>query len=166
MVWSLEKAYRGENNLKDAFSVDPRVVPAPPGVEDRLADLRSRAMRPSLEAVGRFDPVRVRQRLLADYDPAQTWVVQSAQGELLGFFCLVPLDDGLFLKHLYIDGPHQGRGLGAFVLGWIEATFDPARMVLNALKDSPSNRFYQNHGFQLVRVEEFDNVYEKVRAPR
>ena len=35
---------------------------------DLLADLRVRAMKESLEAVGRFDPIRAKSRFLDNFD--------------------------------------------------------------------------------------------------
>lgn len=47
---------------------------------EALADLRARAMRPSLEAVGRFDPVRARKRFLDGFVPDQTQVLEYEIG--------------------------------------------------------------------------------------
>ena len=50
------------------------------GVE--LACLRERAMRASLEAVGRYDPVRVKQRFLGTYNPDNTKKIMALEAKL------------------------------------------------------------------------------------
>jgi hypothetical protein len=40
-----------------------------------IAELRAVVLRPDLERLSRFDPVRVRQRFLAAFEPASTRVV-------------------------------------------------------------------------------------------
>ena len=37
---------------------------------ESMADLRAEALRESLERLGRFDPVRVRERLRSAFEPA------------------------------------------------------------------------------------------------
>ena len=42
---------------------------------DLLADIRVAAMRPSLEAAGRFDPVRARRRFRDTFEPSDTYKI-------------------------------------------------------------------------------------------
>jgi len=41
-----------------------------------IAELRAAVMRPDLERLGRFDPIRVRQRFLEAFDPFVTTVIE------------------------------------------------------------------------------------------
>ena len=132
---------------------------------DRLADLRVAAMRPSLEAAGRFDPIRARERFLRDYNPAATETIH-VDGRLAGLLVvrLCPDDrqpDHVWLDHLYIHPDFAGRGLGSAAVRRVQdrsrARGLPVR--LGALKGSPANGFYIGHGFRLERSEEWDSYY-------
>lgn len=129
---------------------------------DALADLRIAAMRESLERVGRFDPERARQRLRATYAPADTLAI-LLDGRRIGFYTLRRDEGALKLDHLYIAPGFQGGGVGATVLRRIFQQADalglPVR--LGALRDSPSNRFYQRHGFVQTGEDTWDIYYER-----
>lgn len=129
-----------------------------------LADLRVVAMRESLEAIGRFDPQRARERFLASFTPEDTQAL-VANGERVGFVVIRKRSDHILLDHLYILPAHQGRGFGAQVLQSIFAEADAAKLSVRvgALKGSRSNGFYRRHGFVLVEAAEWDNYY--VREP-
>ncbi|MFC7409212.1 GNAT family N-acetyltransferase [Hydrogenophaga atypica] len=135
-------------------------VPVAPQDASELADLRVEAMRESLERVGRFDPVRARERFLSSFTPENTrHIVRS--GSRVGFVVVKQQGEGLLLDHLYIRPRHQGQGIGAAALEQVFAEADasgkPVRV--GALKGSDSNRFYARHGFELVERGEFDNYY-------
>jgi hypothetical protein len=66
---------------------------------DVLADIRLEAMRPSLEAVGRFDPVRARARFLDGFIPEDTQVL-CVGGRTAGFQVVRRRPDHLYLDHL------------------------------------------------------------------
>lgn len=136
------------------------LVPVDASDADDLADLRVAAMRESLERVGRFDPVRARDRFLSTFTPACTRHILSA-GSRVGFVVVRPQGDGLLLDHLYIRPGHQGQGLGGAVLRQVfaEAAAQGLPVRVGALKGSDANRFYQRHGFTLVEQGEYDNYY-------
>jgi len=125
-----------------------------------LAEIRVDAMRPSLEAVGRFDPARARDRFLARYDPAETQLIHFG-ARLAGFFVVRRRSDHHYLDHLYICPGHQGGGLGRQVVQVIQQTATEAALPIKlmALKGSPSNAFYLSCGFVLLATDEFDNHY-------
>lgn len=125
-----------------------------------LADIRVNAMKPSLQALGRFDPVRVRNRLLDDFDPNTTFNIMVNQ-QIVGFFTLITKNDDLWLKHLYIAPEGQGQGLGKAVIKHIKntATNQSKPLKLQALRGSPANVFYQNHGFVETHQTEWDIFY-------
>jgi GNAT superfamily N-acetyltransferase len=85
---------------------------------EQLAALRIRAMRESLERIGRFDPKRARQRLLDGFVPELTRHI-LVDGERVGFVAVRPTTDGLSLEHLYVRPEYQGRGIGSAVLAFI-----------------------------------------------
>jgi GNAT superfamily N-acetyltransferase len=139
---------------------------APAVTEDasRLADLRVRAMRESLDAVGRFDEQRARDRLLGDFASDCTTLILS-RGNLAGFYVLKDEGADILLQHLYVDPPFQSVGIGSQALQRIfeEANRRQRSLRVGALIGSASNRFYRRHGFRHVAQSGFDVQY--VRAP-
>ncbi|OKH89288.1 GNAT family N-acetyltransferase [Thalassospira sp. TSL5-1] len=125
-----------------------------------LAELRVLAMRPSLEAVGRFDPIRARERFLSTFVAADTKIVYRGE-ERAGFFVVRQHKDHLYLDHLYVDPKFQGTGIGKSLLEQIKADAQarqfPVRLV--ALNGSPANRFYQACGFQITGTDDLDTHY-------
>lgn len=132
---------------------------------EALAAVRIDAMRESLERIGRFNPVRARERFRQSFAPECTRHVEVS-GERVGFFVVKPRVDGLLLDHLYIKPGAQGSGIGSIVLHQVFMEADAAALALyvGALKESASNRFYTRHGFQFVEAGEFDNYYVRHAA--
>ncbi|MCH2065707.1 MAG: GNAT family N-acetyltransferase [Shimia sp.] len=133
----------------------------------RLAKLRVEAMRPSLEAVGRFNQERARRRFLDSFVPAETTLVLSGK-QLLGFFAVKDRGDHYNLDHLYVAPDQQGRGIGSLILHCVlrDAAERDLPVRLMALKDSPANAFYRQHGFEVTGQEEFDTLYQWVPPPK
>ena len=131
-----------------------------------LAELRVVAMRESLEAIGRFDPVRARARFLGSFAPEFTREVLN-EGARVGFVVVRPEEDHLLLDHLYVIPSAQGLGIGAEVLRIVFAEADAQKKSLKvgALKQSRSNEFYLRHGFKLVESSEWDNYYVRQSEP-
>lgn len=130
---------------------------------DAMHELRDRAMRESLERLGRYDPERLRQRLLDGFAPEHMRHV-CRSGERIGFLTLEPRGTGLYLRHLYVAPGAQGQGAGAWAIAWIKS--HGSDVTLNALKLSDSNRFYLRHGFEVVGESEFDIEYRWSTAGR
>lgn len=126
---------------------------------EKLLELRIRAMRPSLERIGRFDPLRARNRFRNSFLPEQTTLIKE-EDRLLGFY-MVSEGEELFLNHLYIDPSCQASGLGSLIMGRIQerASREGKSIRLEALKESRANRFYLSRGFIKVDEGEFDNIY-------
>lgn len=138
----------GQLVILDAGDIDPHF----------LADLRVAAMRPSLEALGRFDPERARNRFLSGYDASLTRLLY-ANKDLAGFFVVRPKTDHFYLDHLYLHPAHQNKGYGREVLSSLQDTAKAANKPIRllALKASPANAFYASCGFVLERSEAIDN---------
>ncbi|KAB8044411.1 GNAT family N-acetyltransferase [Janthinobacterium aquaticum] len=140
----------------------PTVVltPAQLGDAEALVALRIEAMRDSLQRIGRFDPVRARDRFLSGYVPQHTRHIDS-EGKRVGFVVVKPQPDVMLLDHLYIHPAHQGKRIGAAVLARVieEAAAADLPVRVGALRGSDSNRFYLRHGFGLIEAGEFDHYY-------
>lgn len=135
---------------------------------EALLALRVRALRPSLEALGRFDLARARERFASGFVPAcmQHLVLD---GQRVGCVTLRPTAQALHLDHLYIEPMAQGQGLGAQVLAWVKRQGQARGLPvqLAALAGSAANRFYQRHGFVETGRGEVDIDYrwQPVVAP-
>jgi ribosomal protein S18 acetylase RimI-like enzyme len=133
---------------------------------DELAVLRIAAMRDSLERVGRFDAERARERLRNSFYPEHTKFV-ILDGQRIGFYTFRPGDDGFHLDHLYIHPNCQSCGVGSHVIRQLLSQADARgmRVRLGALRESPSNRFYQRHGFVQTTEDEWDIYYIRPTQP-
>lgn len=136
-------------------------VPAKPTDAETLADIRTEAMQPSLEAIGRFHPVRVRERFLSTFIPEDTQLILSGS-DLVGFFVVRIKQDHLWLDHLYLKAAAQRLGLGRRVVRHVQGIAAKVEkpIKLMALKNSAANEFYRSLGFAFVAAEGFDNYYE------
>ena len=136
----------------------------PTSVDDfeALLGLRLRAMRESLQRLGRYDEQRVRERLAAGFDAGATQHV-VVDGQRVGFVVLKTMRHALRLDHLYIDPDFQRRGIGHAVLSALCADADARQLPIElvALKGSDANRFYLRHGFAAVGEGEWDIDYRR-----
>ncbi|WP_256670066.1 GNAT family N-acetyltransferase [Pseudomonas sp. CFSAN084952] len=94
------------------------LVPAQQSDLDNLVAIRIEAMRESLERVGRFDPVRARERFLGGFEARDTRYIE-ASGERVGFVVVKHHSNELLLDHLYVRPSAQGSGVGSAVLSQI-----------------------------------------------
>ena len=138
------------------------LVPVAEADFEELATLRTSAMRESLEKVGRFDPARSRARLRDSFSPTDTFAI-VVKGQRIGFIATRRDDAGLQLDHLYLAPAFQRLGVGGAVLDTVCRQADAAGLTIfvTALKQSPSNTFYQRHGFTRVAESEWDNHYAR-----
>lgn len=147
--------------------MDERVSFAPACRDDleELVEIRIASMRESLERLGRFDPVRARERFASTFDPDSTEFI-LVNGTRAGFIVVKANDQELLLDHLYVRPGFQGQGLGAAALARLFAHADARQLPVRvgALKGSESNRFYFRHGFRQVDEGEWDLYY--VRLPQ
>lgn len=136
-------------------------LPAKPTDAETLADIRTEAMQPSLEAIGRFDPVRVRERFLSTFIPEDTQLILHGS-DVVGFFVVRIKQDHLGLDHLYLKAEAQRLGLGRRVVRHVQGIAEKIEkpIKLMALRHSAANEFYRSLSFALVAEEAFDNHYE------
>lgn len=135
------------------------------GVDDSdieaLLEIRLLAMQESLERIGRFDPLRARERFLKRYESDNTRKI-LIDNQLVGFYVLLQNSDHCYLDHFYFHPNHQSFGFGSVILDRIksEARALDLPIRLCALKESRSNEFYKKHGFIFTHESEWDNFYE------
>lgn len=118
--------------------------------------MRAVALRSDLERLGRFDPVRVRQRLLSAFDPALTEVV-LVEGRQAGCIAVRPEAGSLWIEHFYLAPDVQGGGVGSAVLRRQLADHGrehPFR--LNVLQGSRARALYERNGFIVEHQDPVD----------
>jgi len=148
--------------LSDLSAIMPNIELLEVTLDDleELVAIRIAAMRESLERVGRFNPVRARERLVSSFRPDHARLIVCG-GERVGFYSLRATEADLQLDHLYILPSAQGQGIGSWVLRGLLVQSDrkgvPIR--LGALKESPANDFYRRHGFEVEGESEWDIHY-------
>lgn len=121
-----------------------------------IAELRAVVMRPDLERLQRFDPVRVRERFLNGFQPEHSYVIHS-DGVDAGVIAVRPEPDSRWIEHFYVAPAHQGKGLGSAVLRHVmSASVDERPFRLNVLQGSPARRLYERHGFVLESEDAID----------
>jgi len=129
------------------------------GQEHNLAEIRALSMKESLIAVGRYDEVRVRNRLLSNYAIDEVKVIYFENIEI-GFYSVNVTDNVCFINHLYVLPNYQGKGIGLKIIDIIKSEYRGYVLRLNALIGSKANEFYERNGFMLIDCTKFDNVYE------
>ena len=130
-----------------------------------LVSLKEAALRPDLERLGVWDPLRSRHRLLVELAPASTWLVVLS-GQPVGSIGLRSADGEQWLQHFFVLPEHQGRGLGSAVLGSLLGQRDDLRPLrLLALRGSRSLALYTRHGFSHERDHENGIDVVLVRSP-
>ena len=121
-----------------------------------IAELRAVVLRPDLERLGRFDPVRVRQRFLTAFEPASTRVV-LVDGLAAGSITVRADEESLWIEHFYLRPELQGRGIGSAVLKSQLASGPAGRLFrLNVLQGSRAQALYERHGFVVEREDAVD----------
>ncbi|MGF9758288.1 GNAT family N-acetyltransferase [Microvirga sp. 0TCS3.31] len=83
--------------------------------------------------------------------PDDTKII-TLKGEDIGWLEFRWTGDELFLKQLYITPKHQRQGIGSQIIRLLNEQARTAKsMALFVLKNNPAFRFYQRHGFEVIR---------------
>lgn len=149
--------------MGEGAAPDVRFSPAARQDLDRLIALRVRAMRPALERIGRFDPVRAGRRLTEQYRPQYTRLIW-AEDAFAGCVAFAPHGPGRrMLKHFYLEPAMSGRGIGSAVMAALMAEADAEGWVvmLTVVRESDANRLYPRFGFVETGRDEVDIFYER-----
>ncbi|WP_080754911.1 GNAT family N-acetyltransferase [Clavibacter michiganensis] len=136
----------------------PRWILRPALADDAtwMAELRAVVMRPDLERLGRWDPVRVRRRFLDGWAPERTSVIRVA-GRDVGLIACREEPDARWIEHFYLDPAVQGRGIGGEVLRDLLSRHDDGRPFrLDVLQGSAARRLYERAGFRVEREDAVD----------
>ena len=113
---------------------------------DWIVEVRAAVLRDDLERLGRFDPVRVRQRMRDGFRKENTRVIVY-DGSDVGSVSVRREPDARWLEHFSIIPALQGQGIGTRVLELILREQAETPLRLNVLSGSRARRMYERHGF-------------------
>lgn len=130
-----------------------------------LVELRAEVLRADLERLGRYDSVRVRQRMRDGFVPANTKVI-VVDGEDVGSITVRADNEAQWIEHFYLAPAVQGRGIGTVVLATVLESNDARPFRLNVLQGSPARRLYQRHGFTVDTEDAVDVFMSRREATR
>ncbi|RLP76355.1 N-acetyltransferase [Mycetocola tolaasinivorans] len=128
-----------------------------------IAELRAEVLRPDLERLGRYDPVRVRERFTSAFRPELTRVI-VVDGESVGSVSVRPEPDARWIEHLYLSTRLQGRGIGGAVLAEVLAEADSRPFKLNVLQGSRARDLYVRLGFVTDSEDPVDVFMSRPKA--
>ena len=98
-----------------------------------------------------------------NYEYVLNWVRQNieyqlphfrrilADGELAGFFCLVPLEDRFEGDSLFVLPPFQNRGIGTQVLKYCKEHSNNNMFFYVFRRNQDAIRLYERMGFRIVK---------------
>ena len=87
---------------------------------------------------------------------AEQWVAEE-EGHVVGFAGV----SGSELTHLYTDPPAQSRGVGTALIEHMKGLRPEVLQLWVFQKNEGARRFYERHGFQLVRLTDGNGNMEQ-----
>jgi ribosomal protein S18 acetylase RimI-like enzyme len=89
----------------------------------------------------------------------------TLKGDDIGWVEFRRTGDEVFLKQLYITPKRQRQGIGSQVIRLLNEQARTAKsMALFVLKNNPAFRFYQRHGFEVIRETHTTLVMRRAMA--
>jgi GNAT superfamily N-acetyltransferase len=82
-------------------------------------------------------------------------------GELIGVMGVQPVLDATLIRHAYVRGHHQGRGIGGALLTALTQQVAGPLLIGTWAAAEWAIRFYRRHGFRLVPASERDRLLSR-----
>ncbi len=136
--------------------------PSVPDDIDWLVELRAAVLRADLERLGRYDSVRVRERMRASFVPAWSRIV-VLDGVDVGSISTRLDGDVRWIEHFYLSPKVQGQGIGSTILRTVLDEPHHGDTRLNVLQGSAARRLYERFGF-VIDTEDKIDVFMTLRA--
>lgn len=122
---------------------------------DWLVELRALVLRSDLERLGRYDEVRVRERMREAFRPEWTRII-VVDGTDAGSITTRREGDTRWVEHFYVAPTLQGKGVGSAVLQTVLGEAHSGATRLNVLQGSAARRLYERHGFVSDHEDDVD----------
>jgi len=144
--------------------MDISLRPGTPDDVEWIAELRAEVLRADLRRLGRYDDVRVRERLRRGFLPDSTRVI-VVDGADVGSVTVRVDGSDRWIEHLYLAPHLQGRGIGSTVLRTVLAEPHAGETRLIVLQGSAAQRLYERHGFVRDHEDDVDVVMVRPGDP-
>ena len=82
-------------------------------------------------------------------------------GELIGIMGIQPIQDVTLIRHAYVRTSRRNQGIGGKLLAHLRTLTDRPILVGTWADAAWAVKFYENHGFELVSVEEKNRLLQK-----
>ena len=133
---------------------DISIRKAQPGDYEFARRVHPQAMRPHVERLFGWDDASRAERFRSEFSLDGASVIRRGN-EDVGWLQVLEDADSIYLRQLFILPEFQNRGVGTAVLTRLQAAWSSGKapVTLGLLKGSPARRFYERHGFKVVRDE-------------
>jgi N-acetylglutamate synthase-like GNAT family acetyltransferase len=107
------------------------------------------------------EPYMSREEMQGEIDDGVVFWGYKDDGELVGVMGIQKVRDVTLIRHAYVRSEWQKRGIGAQLLAHLRGlTEDP--VLIGTWADAVwAIRFYEKHGFRMVRLAEKDRLLKK-----
>ncbi|PKM47322.1 MAG: GNAT family N-acetyltransferase [Firmicutes bacterium HGW-Firmicutes-8] len=93
-------------------------------------------------------------------DGVEFWGLAD-DGELIGIMGIQPIQDVTLIRHAYVRTARRNQGIGGKLLAHLRTLTDRPILVGTWADAAWAVKFYENHGFELVSVEEKNRLLQK-----
>jgi len=104
------------------------------------------------------EPYMSKDELSHEIDDGVAFWGYEENGKLSGVMGIQPVQGVTLIRHAYVATSSQGRGIGAHLLSHLRK-LTPGPVLIGTWADAAwAIRFYERHGFQIVRAEQKDRL--------
>ena len=100
------------------------------------------------------EPYMSREHLQHEIGAGVEFWGYEAGGNLVGVMGIQEVEDVTLIRHAYVRGSHQGRGIGALLLAHLRTLTDRPVLIGTWADAAWAIGFYRKHGFRLVTLAE------------
>ena len=107
------------------------------------------------------EPYMSREHLQHEIGAGVEFWGYEAGGNLVGVMGIQEVEDVTLIRHAYVRGSHQGRGIGALLLAHLRTLTDRPVLIGTWVDAAWAIGFYQKHGFRLVTPAEKERLLRR-----
>jgi GNAT superfamily N-acetyltransferase len=121
----------------------------------------ARAYRGTIPEDRWTEPYMSKNELRHEIDDGVAFWGYEESGKLVGVMGIQPVQDVTLIRHAYVAGSSQQRGIGAHLLSHLRK-LTPGPVLIGTWADAVwAIRFYEKHGFQIVRPQQKDRLLRR-----
>ena len=107
------------------------------------------------------EPYMSREHLQHEIGAGVEFWGYEAGGNLVGVMGIQEVEDVTLIRHAYVSGSHQGRGIGALLLAHLRTLTDRPVLIGTWVDAAWAIGFYRKHGFRLVTPAEKERLLRR-----